>query len=460
MHVTGSDQGHDGAHKKGRERAITLAGDDRGSKPPTPTFNGPPAGPTAPAAWRASTGRHDLSQRQLMLLRDMLQNPDAPGTALNSATAPAPSPEPQVAGVYVNKAWRWGDPMNSTVTLPSEEAAVAPSPLKKQRSSRLGMRGLRDMLKNLRRGVVEQQHQHQQPALPLPPPPPDHIYEHPQAPGRRRAKTSSGPETVASSRLRSPYGTQVSIATNHKSSPRRPSLASIFRIGQRSRSTAAGDSSDNMASTRSASSHNSRTSSSEEEEDWDRMDSASDMDTAAEALQMSGDGTGTVKKRKKPARPSVLPAADSSRTDLPLSSATPISALASASHSSIWEESQSSHQSQAQAHTRPTRLSNVDEREEERRGLTPKKPKSKLKLRSGSGGSEHGPPPAMGHTSSVRSAPPPTMLRMNSSPDGVGLALAMTPENIKPLLDNAKEVQARLQDCIGEVRILLRPGTQ
>jgi len=33
--------------------------------------------------------------------------------------------------------------------------------------------------------------------------------------------------------------------------------------------------------------------------------------------------------------------------------------------------------------------------------------------------------------------------------------LAMTPENIKPLLENAKEVHARLRDCIMEIRRLL-----
>jgi hypothetical protein len=31
----------------------------------------------------------------------------------------------------------------------------------------------------------------------------------------------------------------------------------------------------------------------------------------------------------------------------------------------------------------------------------------------------------------------------------------MTPENIKPLLENAKEVQVRLGDCIAELRTLV-----
>lgn len=35
-------------------------------------------------------------------------------------------------------------------------------------------------------------------------------------------------------------------------------------------------------------------------------------------------------------------------------------------------------------------------------------------------------------------------------------AVAMTPENIKPLLENAKEVKRRLEECIEELRVLLR----
>jgi len=36
--------------------------------------------------------------------------------------------------------------------------------------------------------------------------------------------------------------------------------------------------------------------------------------------------------------------------------------------------------------------------------------------------------------------------------------LAMTPDNIKPLLENAKEVHARLSDCILEIRALIAQG--
>jgi hypothetical protein len=57
----------------------------------------------------------------------------------------------------------------------------------------------------------------------------------------------------------------------------------------------------------------------------------------------------------------------------------------------------------------------------------------------------------------VRSAPP-------QPPDGDSsllseFKLSMTPENIKPLLDNAKEVHLRLNECIREVRALLDAST-
>ena len=59
----------------------------------------------------------------------------------------------------------------------------------------------------------------------------------------------------------------------------------------------------------------------------------------------------------------------------------------------------------------------------------------------------------MGMTSgSVRC--PDVPLPQSSSLD-TGFALSMTPENIKPLLENAKEVQVRCIECLGELRQLL-----
>lgn len=58
-----------------------------------------------------------------------------------------------------------------------------------------------------------------------------------------------------------------------------------------------------------------------------------------------------------------------------------------------------------------------------------------------------------GKSGSVRSAPPQQPLDMDGqAPD---IKLSMTPENIKPLLENAKEVHTRLNECIREMRALL-----
>jgi hypothetical protein len=82
MHSGGSIDG-----KKSRERAITVAGDEARSKPPTPTSGSsggvntnpsPPLASPPSLSWRASTGRHDLSQRQLVLLKEMQNNPIRP----------------------------------------------------------------------------------------------------------------------------------------------------------------------------------------------------------------------------------------------------------------------------------------------------------------------------------------------------------------------------------------------
>ncbi len=128
---------------------------------------------------------------------------------------------------------------------------------------------------------------------------------------RRRAKTSTGPESLKSHgrdrHLNNPYGTAPSLT--HKSSPRRPSLASIFKLGQKNKSsstsnhsspqttTGADFSTDNVLQGGSSSSGHVCTSGSTEE-DWDRVDSASDLDLAFKTLGLGADGTATVRGKK------------------------------------------------------------------------------------------------------------------------------------------------------------------
>ena len=55
-------------------------------------------------------------------------------------------------------------------------------------------------------------------------------------------------------------------------------------------------------------------------------------------------------------------------------------------------------------------------------------------------------------TDSVCSAPPQSIVDPHSISK---FKLAMMPKNIKPLIENAQEVQVRLKACIAELRLLL-----
>ncbi|KAJ6537703.1 hypothetical protein B0H19DRAFT_1180693 [Mycena capillaripes] len=451
--------GSDGLHRgksKGRERAITLQDDATVAPSPGPlqttasvgAIPSPPmASPPSNLAWRASTGRNDLSQRQLLLLKEMLNS--APGGP-DEASFAEDIPEEVAAAVgvtgsthTVNREWRWGDAMNSTVTLPSEESGVQgerSGKEKKRRSSRLRMSGIRDMLRSLTKGGAPPPvpvsstsastesstdlHAQQQP----------HLYQHRQVPtnGKRqrpRAKTSTGPESVRSNtRPISPFE-HSSLKT---ASPRRPSLASIFRIGKSNKTPPASAAADiSLESAQdgfaqelyptfsgiSGGRESASNSTGEEEEDWDRMeDSASEVEAAVAAARRGGS---TIRGRSPYLHSSLL---TSGRPTTPLRSP-------SGSRTSILDPSGGA------APARATRLSNVEEHVGSRATSKGESP-SRQFSRSRRGGK----------TGSVRSMPPATL------PDP---KLAMTPENIKPLLENAREVHARLSDCIAEIRSLL-----
>lgn len=530
-----------------RERAITLAGDEPKPHIPVQGPTSPPmASPPHTAQWRASTGRHDLSQRQLLLLREMLNNgPDANATSYMGLDYHIPEEE-------VNKAWRWGDAMSSTVTLPSEESShqgTVPSgsgrssPRKKRRSSRLGMRGLRDMLKSLKRSYSEQSTQSSRVHLPPPPPLPLPIphsttsipastdsslnlpsVSHPNLPRpqsliqRRRAKTSTGPESMKSLREHhhpnSPYGT----APPHKSSPRRPSLASIFRLSQKHKTQATAGAASSPANSgrelsvedmphtgSSNSGHVSGGTNTPEEEDWDRVDSASDLDLASKAFGIHvADGTATVrgKKGRSPYLQHHLDKGAGGFPETPRRTPNP-------SQSSIFAGSSESPQKSAhpplpshspsasvsaqlaQPYYRSAKLSNVKELREAESDVTPHKQERQSRRISGSsskGKSAPSPSPnrnrdrpvsrasRRGLQGSMRSTPPQTWmsqghgyspeLQASGLPFNVppplpageassGLALSMTPENIKPLLENAREVHSKCNECIEELRGLL-----
>ncbi|EGN97662.1 hypothetical protein SERLA73DRAFT_184459 [Serpula lacrymans var. lacrymans S7.3] len=326
----------------------------------------------------------------------------------------------------VNRHWRWGDAMNSTVTLPSEESTQDSVGNKKRRSGRLGMSGLRDMLRSLKRSHSDQ------------PPIPastsslstnsshdsrsrsNHPHAHVIA-NRRRSKASTGPDSMRSAKEHSPTSPYNGSSLTHKASPRRPSLASIFRLGQKNKVPTSGPDTpiSNASEIRVASSG----SSAAEEEDWDRIDSASDLDAAAKALGI--DGSATI-KGKRGRSPYLHEHNQEARPVTP-------KRAPSASQTSFWEE-------------------HVDSAHRESRSKSKSKNRISLPRES--------PPPSKSHkavkSGSVRSAPPQPLDDRHFLPD---FKLAMTPENIKPLLENAKEVHIRLIECIKEVQVLLNPQT-
>ena len=221
-------------------------------------------------------------------------------------------------------------------------------------------------------------------------------------------------------------------------SPRRPSLASIFRLGQKNRNTSSGAESslDSVDHLRSAS----RGSATTEEEEWDRIDSFADLDGAARTLGIEGTSTIKGKKGRSPylhrdARP-VTPRRPPNTSQTSLECEPPPRSVRP---------------------MRSTRLSNVEEVEDDREA----RPKSKAKNRTSLPQTSPSRPPSRHHkggiSGSVRSAPPQPL---EGDPYLLSdLKLAMTPENIKPLLENAKEVHLRLNECIRDIRTLLDATT-
>ncbi|KAF8815637.1 hypothetical protein BYT27DRAFT_6666418 [Phlegmacium glaucopus] len=673
-HLAGTGEGKMSS-LKGRERAITLAGDEpkHSTTPPPPpahhetetqvqsqpssvfvpitgsssmpggmqatiaTNSGPPLASPPSTSWRASTGRHDLSQRQLVLLREILNNNVATASGddegglglppllasipLVEDTAPASSPYyPSLRSRLVNRDWRWGDARNSTITLSEEQESEVVDESgrrdrkveKKRRSGRLGMSGIRDLLRSLKKSHVEEpqignanvdegqsgQHYHHHhharlsPIVPtmhstsslstessidnksvqhqLQPQPQQQQQQQnrlpiPRIPSqiRRRGRSSTGPESMN----KGPSSTSFtpSSFTVPKPSPRRPSLASIFRIGNSnsgktrpasgivhtgvgvgvedpagSSSSAFAASEHDLSAAQSSSTttgtraDDSNSTGGEEEEDWDRMDSASDLDAASAtaaakalgAVDGPYDVSATVRGRNKfkskaddRKRAGVSPylqhqSSYDSDHHLPPPPVPPSSSSTglggflarhsiipkrsfSASQSSIWGTGGGDGQPQHSPNVPSglSRHSNFEEHQQHTNvepaslrisssksaptttGQSKLLNTSNLNFVSSStpGASSSRPsssrstkfPHVNAKTGSVRSMPPhlaaasllPSGFQgqpspLSSLPDPKQ-AMIMTPENIKPLLENSKKVHVKLHECIAEIRALI-----
>ncbi|KAH9168351.1 hypothetical protein EDB89DRAFT_1992029 [Lactarius sanguifluus] len=505
---------------RSRERAITLAGDE--SAPPLPVSIAGPSTTSPPGEWRGSTGRNDLSQRQLWLLRDMLNKSDASPTMLASLQT--------LEEIPVNRSFLWGEATSSTITLPSEESGRNASPTKKRRYSRLGMSGLRDMLRSLTRV-------HQPPPVPPLPFRPassastsasssyDDQSTHGPDQQHRVAKSTTGPDAIPSVRTSSPFGTAPALTLK---SPRRPSIASIFRFAQKGKPSppAAEQPREHsrpphphpriLHSYSSGSDLASRSGTldgeddEDEDEDWDHIDAAEDLDAAVRGLGLLTrelNGTATVRGRRTKLRKHHQHPhrheAEGEHT-LKASPATRITALTSTSQSSLslWADSPSTASrsqvslsatasppttssprtpplplplSQATSYLRPTRLSNVEETAEvqldgeqgqssnlalhaQLHGST----NASTRMVDGKSKSPHRASSTRRGstlTGSVRSVLPPTPTLLprdgSSGIDRRSVALSLTPETIRPLLENARKVHALCTECVGELRALL-----
>jgi hypothetical protein len=520
--------------------ASTSGGSNIASSSGSTGDSGPPS-----TSWReGSTGRHDLSQRQLVLLREMLNvgvvivgddndgggNGDGDGDGKGQPVGQDDLRPP----IFVNRDWRWGDAMNSTVTLSEEqyqgERKMEKEKAKKRKSGRLGMSGIRDLLRSLKKnhdveesqiGTSNVDGQHQHGRLPavvaLTQQPMTHsstslstqssvgVQQQQQQQRlpivQRRGRSSTGPESMKGGRptlfhAPSSYTTTTTTTTTSKSSPRRPSLASIFRIGNsnnKMRPVSSGGGTpgvvEDPSSSTGASAHdlavapaattpgssagtggedsNNSTCEEEEEEDWDRMDIDSDLD-ANKALDVGGDRGGTVRGRmkknnkkvdenKKQTSPYLQQGVSSLNGSgvssglggfLARHSIIPKRSF-SASQSSIWGTGGGGGGGDVQPY--PVNVPRRDAQPSERIISAPiastssTRPSSPRLLPSKFAKN-------VKNTGSVRSMP------AHHLPDSTRHKYAMmmmTPENIRPLLDNAKEVYGKLLECVVEMRELV-----
>ena len=591
QHLTGTGEGTI-FNLKGRERAITLAGDEskQSTTPPlSPTAHyepenycqslppsaivstgsnsmsvgvetcdatsngGPPL--TSPltsqssTSWRASTGRHDLSQRQLVLLREMMSNngdasivgafDNEGGLHPPPANFPIlaeegvelrPSMYPSPYSQFVNRDWKWGDARNSTISF--SESGIGAEGVggdgkmdkeKRRRSVKLGMGGIRDMLRSLKKGhkLGLQQTENSNPGEVQSTQQCNHHVD-----GRFPAAVALAQPTNSTTSLstKSSIGSKSVHNQAQVHQQQNPISRIPSQIQRRGRSSTGPES---MRSNKGPSPINPSfftapkhgKSTGEEEEDWDRMDLSSDLDAAAiKALGIADgtfDGSATVRGRgrgkakadeKKPGVSPYLQNQSSHENDQhhppPLPASSSSTGLGnfftrhsimpkrsfSASQLSIFGGAGSDGQLQHPPNV-PSRLSRHSNYEQKAANnerpasfripsskSVPITTQSKLPSSSNTPGSSR---PSSSRstkfpnakTGSVRSMLPhlvPSSLvatglqgqpssSLSSLPDPK-LGMMMTPENIKPLLENAKEVHVKLHECIVEIRALIDSG--
>ena len=459
-----------------RQRSITLVGHEKTPPDVTNVFSPQQTirqNSTAPSPTSSTTdsrGRNDLSMRQLALLKEMLETPDPTAFDRHHSNGIRFASQPESQRPIANG---YGHPTASAITLPSIPSSPRPSPAagsspsvsevssnmhitqghangnkmngsgKSTAGKGKRMQRLRDMLRSLTNTSNNRDLSNLSSASEV------------DVSRKQRRRKSTDPVIVTGSRsenlvplpppasvkhANSPYGIASLGDRGHRSSPRRPSLASIFRIGQSQASTGStpitplGSNLQRMRLRRKPSTpaKDSRISITEDRDDddysdWDRMDSASDLEggmspTPRRAQSPRHHEQATIKGRRARTpsvdqqRPPPVPPLrlDQTPTPVPRSNPSQISLRSS-----------------------------------------PSKPRLGGRVRSRTTDTPVPPPPSIGLTRPSVSSSGVNTSATNSavpSPSPADFKLALTPENIRPLLEYAKEVSARLNDCISELR--------
>ncbi|GAB1527028.1 hypothetical protein RhiTH_010203 [Rhizoctonia solani] len=398
---------------KSRERAITLAGNQAA----------PAVEPQAKKdQWYKDRG--ELSPRQLQILREMLATPNPSLLAVPASSG------------YLNALHPGGTA--SAITLPSSSGSsnvhgpkTDPKPKpggKIRRASRVGITGIRDLLKylNLKKpGSSDGSNKlgsDSKSQINL------GLGSHSRVNLPQAAQSQMNLASSSQTHLPRPsFGSRSHGPGPSKPSPRRPSLASIFRLNGPGRSKSKG----RVVSSSSASKDPTPSTSAAEddldESDWDRMDSASDLDLRGkipdELFAAKDEKDATLRGRKSGSGGRVSNAGRPPVPALPTEFAKSMLSLMPVSS----EEAQ---------HTIP----------QVRKASGGKRPP--IALASGSETKQVEP--------GLRSAPINPEGIVMGGPMGAGVEgrLALTPENIKPLLEYAREVIARLGACVQELREL------
>ncbi|KAG8947330.1 hypothetical protein FRC03_001062 [Tulasnella sp. 419] len=366
--------------------------------------------------------------------------------------------------------------------------SASPVPTKKaRRASRVALTGIRDILRSLKKSATSSP-----PPVPaLPQPSQSPVVEKavvqtssPPSVANTSSVPSSRPFTPAAGAVFSPDSSSHDIpnkktsirgssalhsatvsnypysSQSAKKSPKRPSLASIFRIGSSKTRKQGGVTPSAGTQSGHVSSAADTTTEDEDYSDWDRMDSVSDIDVTAgnpalDNEHVNASNVPTVKRKRPSSR---------TRSIVPSSFSPPPSAPGSSAQSAPYSAASAS-QSSLSLTTSPRRMP-LTIAEDTSKPLPINPHGSRRRVSSKGAGGANGRIPPTASLPSLSSHFPPSssstrlpQLSHQTDPPTTGtplapatplpdIKLALTPENIRPLLEYTREVLFRLNECM------------